>query len=82
MPRKALNAPDLPKALIYFDALPDIANVDSSVISRLYGCSMATIWRRVNTGDLPAPRKFGRSTRWNVGAIRAHLAGPITKAAA
>jgi predicted DNA-binding transcriptional regulator AlpA len=71
MPQLA-SAP-LPKALTSFDDLPDSAHVGDRVVCGLYGCSRATAWRRVAAGLIPAPKKFGRSTRWNVGELRAAL---------
>ena len=81
---KALTgaSPDLPAGFLHFNSLPSVGYIDQKVVELLYDCSAATVWRRVNAGDLPAPRKFGRSTRWNVGEIRAHLAGPVTRVAA
>lgn len=65
----------LPLALEQFDKLPDSAHVPIEVTRGLYACSNATVWRRVKTGDIPAPVKFGqRTTRWSVGALRAALA--------
>ncbi|SAL75811.1 hypothetical protein AWB74_04879 [Caballeronia arvi] len=63
----------LSKALVSFDSLPDSAHVDVRTVAGLYGCSTPTVWRRVNAGLIPAPRKFGMSTRWNVGDLRASL---------
>jgi predicted DNA-binding transcriptional regulator AlpA len=72
----------VPEALAHFNNLPDIAQVDAAVVIRLYGCSMATLWRRVNQKLIPQPRKFGRSTRWNVGQLRRHLENATDKVAA
>ncbi|MGT2471541.1 helix-turn-helix transcriptional regulator [Paraburkholderia terrae] len=63
----------LSKALVSFDSLPDSAHVDVRTVAGLYGCSTPTVWRRVNAGLVPSPRKFGMSTRWNVGELRASL---------
>lgn len=67
---------DLPDAFVRFDTLPDAGWVDQATIEWLIGCSSATIWRRVHSGLLPKPKKFGRSTRWNVGAIRLAMNPP------
>jgi len=65
----------LPDALKNFDSLPDSANVRLPVVAALYGCSPATIFRRVKSGHIPAPRKISeRVTAWNVGALRKALA--------
>lgn len=82
MSRKNPSSQAVPEGLSHFNNLPDLAQVDAAVVIRLYGCSMATLWRRVNQNLIPQPRKFGRSTRWNVGQLRRHLEGTIEKAAA
>ena len=38
-----------------------------------YGCSVATIWRRVAGGDIPKPVKIGGTTRWSEAEIAAHI---------
>ena len=60
-------------ALAAFDNLPDAALVAQPVVQGLYACSHATVWRRVNSGDIPAPKKIVGSTRWRVGDLRASL---------
>ena len=65
----------LPDALKNFDQLPDSANVRQPVLEGLFACSSATIWRRVKSGTLPAPRKWSeRVSAWNVGELRKVLA--------
>jgi predicted DNA-binding transcriptional regulator AlpA len=57
-----------------FDSLPDAAHVPMTTVCALLGCSPATGWRLVRSGQLPAPRKFGaRMTRFNVGDLRRSL---------
>lgn len=57
-----------------FDDLPDCAHVRLPVVSRLFGISASTVWRRVNDGSLPKPRKLSaRVTTWNVGELRTAL---------
>lgn len=74
-----LPAANLPDALRHFDQLPDSAQVRQPTVEALFGISAATVWRRVNSGDLPKPHKYGqRTTTWNVGQLRAVL---TTKAA-
>ena len=58
-----------------FDDLPNSAYVPLDVICVMFGCSPATAWRRVKSGQLIAPQHFGSSTRWNVGEIREALRG-------
>lgn len=65
----------LPPSLTNFDELPDTAMVDVRTVSTLIGRGRSTIWRDVELGRFPAPVKMGPAcTRWNVGAIRRHLA--------
>lgn len=65
----------LPASLSGFDSMPDSAFVNVGTVAALLGCSANTVWRRAKAGTLPAPIKTGQqSTRWKVGAIRAHLA--------
>lgn len=57
-----------------FDKLPDAAHVDVHVVAALFGCKTPTVWARLRRKELPAPRKFGAHTRWNVGDLRGALA--------
>ena len=64
----------IPASLENFDQLPDSAHVRQPVVQALYGCSAATVWRMVNRGAMPAPRKLSeRVTAWNVGDLRKAL---------
>lgn len=65
----------IPSTLAHFDALPDSAMVDVQTVAGVLGRSASSIWRDSRTGRLPRPVKTGPAcTRWNVGAIRRHLA--------
>ena len=65
---------DIADSLRHFDALPDAANVRQPTVQALFGISPATVWRWVNSGHLPKPHRHGlRTTRWNVGELRAAL---------
>ena len=65
----------IPATLQIFDQLPNAANVRQPIVQALYGCSAATIWRRVQDGSIPKPRKLSpRVTAWNVGELRQALA--------
>lgn len=65
---------DIADSLRHFDALPDSANVRQPVVQALFSISPATVWRWVDSGSLPKPRKHGeRVTAWNVGELRAVL---------
>lgn len=63
----------LPRTLQQFDQLPDAAHVDVRTVAGLFGISVPTVWRHTRSGKLPAPRKIGASTRWNVAELRALL---------
>lgn len=68
------TAPAISGALQNFDSLPDSAYVRLPVVTALFACAPATVWRRCQNGDLPSPRKLGpRLTRWNVGELRRAL---------
>jgi len=69
----------VPDALKNFDSLPDSANVRQPVVKALFACSDATVWRRVNAGLIPKPKKLGSITAWNVGELRAVLNGEAAK---
>ena len=71
---KAATERAIPDALRLFDELPDSAYVRQPVVEALFGCSHATVWRRVKDGGIPSPRKLSeRITGWNVGALRQAL---------
>ena len=57
-----------------FDTQPNSANVPAPFVAKLYGVSLATVWRWAREGRIPKPHKFGpMTTRWNVGELRASL---------
>jgi predicted DNA-binding transcriptional regulator AlpA len=58
-----------------FDSLPDSAFVPDVAVASLCDCSRVSVWRNSKPGGtLPAPLKVGsRTTRWNVGQLRAAL---------
>ncbi|MGF6610630.1 putative DNA-binding transcriptional regulator AlpA [Paraburkholderia sp. WSM4175] len=72
--RYPMPAVTIPSALEAFDSLPDSAHVGVRVVAGLYGCAVPTVWRRAREKRIPSPRKFGASSRWNVGELRADLA--------
>ena len=62
--------------LANFDNLPDCASANLGVLKALTCASSATIYRRIEAGLLPKPKKLGSSHNlWNVGEIRAALRG-------
>lgn len=61
-------------AIAGFDSAPNSAHVRLPVVCALLDCSPATVWRRVQEGLIPAPKKFGpRHSAWNIGQLRASL---------
>ncbi|MET3229977.1 UNVERIFIED_ORG: excisionase family DNA binding protein [Burkholderia sp. 1263] len=70
---KAITTSGVSPALSRFADLPNDAHVETAIVESLLGLSRATIARRVNSGHLPAPKKFGRSVRFNVGDLRRAL---------
>lgn len=76
-PVRKNEPPKTSAALREFDSLPDAAQVNVADVARLVNASTATVWRRAkNEANFPKPRRYGKNTtRWNVGEIRAYLAG-------
>lgn len=71
---EATKSQFLQTALQNFDHLPDSAHVRLPVVEALYGCSAATVWRRVKDGGIPAPVRLSvRISGWNVGLLRQSL---------
>ena len=68
----------IPSALTQFDHLPNSAEVRQPVVERLFAISASTVWRRVEAGLIPQPRRRGRTTSWNVGELRRVLSGDAT----
>lgn len=42
--------------------------------ARILGCSVATVWRRVQDGIIPQPIKIGGITRWSELELLAFIA--------
>lgn len=74
MERETTTGAEIPAALRNFDALPDSAEVRAPVVAALYGCSIATVWRRAKSGDLPQPKRRGNVTSWTAGDLRKNKA--------
>lgn len=62
-----------------FDHLPAGALVDLHVVRRLLSISRPTIYRHLEKGIIPAPRKIGGRILWRVGDLREFLAGGNAK---
>lgn len=70
------TAAPIPDALRHFDTLPEAAHVRLPVVAALFACSPATVWRRVKSQSLPAPRKLSEGvTAWRVSELRQALRG-------
>ena len=63
----------------HFDQLPNSAMVPVKAFSAVLDAGDSTIWRRAKTEpDFPQPVRLGaKCTRWNVGDIRAFIAGKV-----
>jgi predicted DNA-binding transcriptional regulator AlpA len=60
----------------HFDRLPGSAHLDIDALKAITGKSRATIYRWIDKGILPKPRKLGRTHNfWTVGDIRRALQG-------
>jgi predicted DNA-binding transcriptional regulator AlpA len=69
--------PEIKEALRLFDELPASAHVKQPIVQALFACSHSSIWRYVASGKLPRPKKFGHSSVWNVGELRATIAAAM-----
>lgn len=64
----------IPFAAEHFDSLPDSAHVDLPVLKFVTGKSRATLYRWIDKGILPKPRKLGPTHNfWLAGDIRRAL---------
>lgn len=60
-----------------FDTLPDTAFIRLKQLVLIASMSSSTVWRKVNTGQFPAPVKISSGiTAWRVGMVRAWLHNP------
>lgn len=71
-----MQPPTIPAALAKLDSLPDSAlSLTVKDVALILGRSESSVWRDARLGKLPRGVKTGpATTRWNVGAIRRHLA--------
>lgn len=53
-----------------FQSLPDIALVPVQIVEALYCVSNSTVWRWVESGEVPEPVHIGGVVRWKVGRLR------------
>ena len=57
-----------------FDSLPDSARIGIGTLCAVSGRSRATVYRWIDKGILPKPRKFaGTQNTWAVGEVRTAL---------
>lgn len=71
-----MKTESIPNSARHFDALPDSARVDISTLIAITGKSRATLYRWIDKGILPKPRKPAGPTSqnsWTVGEIRRAL---------
>lgn len=65
---------ELPVSVQCFDSLADSAHRDLGSLKAITGKSRATIYRWVDQGILPAPKKLGATRNfWTAGVIRRAL---------
>lgn len=72
-PRNTRNA--IPLTVEHFDRLPDSACIDIAALKAITGKSRATLYRWIDKGILPKPRKLGLTSNnvWAAGDIRRAL---------
>jgi len=58
-------------AAAHFDELPDNGYVRAPVVRALFGIANATMYRWIIAGRIPAPKKIGRTSLFQVGQLRA-----------
>ena len=62
------------------DKLPDSAGARVPVVAALFSVSIPTVWRWTRDQRLPAPKRHGGVTLWNVGLLRKFMAESKAKA--
>lgn len=60
-------------AAAHFDVMPDNGYVRAPVVRALFGISNATMYRWILAMRIPAPKKIGRTSVFQVGQLRACL---------
>jgi predicted DNA-binding transcriptional regulator AlpA len=63
----------LPLAAAHFDSMPNNGYVRAPVVRALFGISNATMHRWILASRIPAPKKIGRTSLFQVGQLRACL---------
>lgn len=64
----------LPPRIEHFDRLPDSACIDIATLKAITGKSRATLYRWIEKGILPKPRKLGLTNNvWAAGDVRRAL---------
>ncbi len=70
------NNKSLRPTVEYFDRLPESAHLDIAALKAITGKSRATLYRWIDRGILPKPRKLGLTHNfWTAGEIRRALQG-------
>lgn len=65
----------IPLAAAHFDVMPNNGYVRAPVVRALFGISNATMHRWILASRIPAPKKIGRTSLFQVGQLRACLEG-------
>lgn len=74
--RRPRHRNTLPPTVEHFDRLPDSAHVDIAALKAITGKSRATLYRWIDRGILPKPRKLGLTHNfWTAGDVRRALQG-------
>lgn len=63
----------IPLEAAHFDDLPENGYVRASVVRMLFGISNATMYRWIHAMRIPAPKKIGHTSLFQVGQLRACL---------
>lgn len=72
--RRPRHRTTLPPSVEHFDRLPDSAHIDLPALRALTGKSRATLYRWIERGILPPPRKLGLTRNfWTAGDVRRAL---------
>ncbi|MEO1583760.1 MAG: helix-turn-helix domain-containing protein [Planctomycetota bacterium] len=71
---KTKPTPTVPPTTIAIDKTSDRLLPVCEVAERL-GVSVRTVWSLRSAGEIPAPIKFGNTTRWRRSEIESHIRG-------
>jgi len=63
----------IPLVAAHFEEMPSNGYVRAPVVRELFGISKATMYRWILASRIPAPKKMGRTSLFQVGELRACL---------